>query len=261
MFSRPKVISILNKFRLFNLLRWVFFWAHSFDKRKLAFYRQFVSPGDLCYDIGANIGQEIELFLRLGAKVVAVEPQEECFIFLKNIYRNNPNVVLINKALDSNSGLRKEMFISEANALSSLSLDFVEHAGKTAWKGYTWNGRQAVMTDTLDALIALHGVPVFCKIDVEGYEHNVIQGLKRLIPVISFESTPLTRESTFKVLDHLSGLGELKINWLLDPTFSKGPIKMNNPEWTQNIGEVKKMLSVETDFYGDVFVKMFERKK
>ncbi len=40
-----------------------------------ALYRRFVNRGDLVFDIGAHVGDRVAAFRRLGAKVVAVEPQ------------------------------------------------------------------------------------------------------------------------------------------------------------------------------------------
>ena len=39
------------------------------------FYRRFIAPGDLVFDIGAHLGDRLAAFARLGARVVAVEPQ------------------------------------------------------------------------------------------------------------------------------------------------------------------------------------------
>ncbi|MBF0595529.1 MAG: FkbM family methyltransferase [Candidatus Omnitrophica bacterium] len=257
MFTRLGTVRLLNKLNFFNQARWLSARAQSFDKKKLSFYRQFIRPGDLCFDIGANIGQKIELFLRLGAKVVAVEPQIKCFNFLKYMYRNNSNVILVNKALDMVAGHQKDIFVCEANALSSLSPDFVQQAQRTEWQGYRWDERQQIMTTTLDALIAEFGLPAYCKIDVEGYEFNVIRGLHRLIPTISFESTPVTRNSTIKVIDHLSGIhSNIQINWVADPTFSNGIIMMRNSLWTEDLETVKNHFIKDDEFYGDIFVRM-----
>ena len=52
-------------------------------EKQLHFYREFTGPGDLCFDVGANTGNRIDPLLQLGAKVVAVEPQKNCYRFLK----------------------------------------------------------------------------------------------------------------------------------------------------------------------------------
>jgi hypothetical protein len=38
------------------------------------FYRRFIRPGDLVFDVGANVGKRSAVFLDLGATVVAIEP-------------------------------------------------------------------------------------------------------------------------------------------------------------------------------------------
>jgi len=45
------------------------------------------------------------------------------------------------------------------------------------------------MRAALDALIAEHGVPAFVKIDVEGFEADVLAGLTQPVPALSFEFT------------------------------------------------------------------------
>src|SRR5689334_4646326 len=52
-------------------------WTKADDER-LRFYRQFVGPGDLVFDVGANVGHVTKVFLRAGARVVAIEPQSIC---------------------------------------------------------------------------------------------------------------------------------------------------------------------------------------
>ena len=43
-----------------------------------ALYARFVKPGDLAFDIGSHVGDRIASFRRLGARVVALEPQPLC---------------------------------------------------------------------------------------------------------------------------------------------------------------------------------------
>ena len=45
------------------------------SRRGLNFYSELIKKDDLCFDIGANYGNRSEVFIKLGAKVVAFEPQ------------------------------------------------------------------------------------------------------------------------------------------------------------------------------------------
>src|SRR2546423_15434440 len=49
-------------------------------------YGEFVHPGDLVFDVGAHVGDRVAAFRRLGARVVAVEPQPGLVRKLKLIY-------------------------------------------------------------------------------------------------------------------------------------------------------------------------------
>ena len=47
-------------------------WIAREEAKYVDFYRQFVTEGDLCFDVGANVGRRTRTFLKLKAKVVAV---------------------------------------------------------------------------------------------------------------------------------------------------------------------------------------------
>ncbi len=81
------------------------------------------------------------------------------------------------------------------------------------WQGEVVATREVPVT-TLDAAIGKFGVPQYCKIDVEGFELEVLTGLSRAIPVISFEYH-LRRDGASQALaciDYLSGFGKVLIN-------------------------------------------------
>ena len=99
--------------------------------------------------------------------------------------------------------------INSANpTVSTASADFVAAAdGAGGWEGQLWDRQVEVPGTTLDALIALYGAPAFAKIDVEGFEDTVLQGLSRPLPALSFEFTTIQREVAYRCLDRLGSLG------------------------------------------------------
>src|SRR5262245_39374750 len=56
----------------------VFHEAGRAKHRMAALYRQFIAPGQLVFEVGANIGRRTESFINLGARVVAFEPNPLC---------------------------------------------------------------------------------------------------------------------------------------------------------------------------------------
>ncbi len=151
---------------------------------RVKFYKTLISPGDLVFDIGANVGNRVKVFLEIGAKVIAVEPQPDCISILKNKFGNS---IIIEPVCLGGSVYETEMFISNESTLSTLNKDFIEKAGKTIFTRNTWEKKIKVDVETLDNLIKKYGKPQFCKIDVEGFEQEVLKGLTHTIPYISFE--------------------------------------------------------------------------
>lgn len=183
-------------------------------QRLVEFYRHFVQRGDWCFDVGAHVGNRTWAFLSLGAHVVAIEPQPRFTGVLRALYGHNPRVVLIPAALGESVG-EAEMLISEnAPTVTTLNQEWakqVSKVGSFAW--VKWDRQARVTLTTLDALIAQYGEPTFCKIDVEGYELQVLKGLTRPIKAISLEYTPAVIEIALACVDYLDVLGSYEFNW------------------------------------------------
>jgi FkbM family methyltransferase len=182
-------------------------------RRARAFYRQFIRPGDLCFDIGAHVGDRLAHFLRLGARVVAVEPQPRLMEGLKRRYGNDPRVILIGAAVGSARGKAK-LSIDPANpTVATLSPDYIAQAGGSrGFRHVRWSEEVEVEVTTLDALIATHGQPAFCKIDVEGYEHAVLEGLSRPLPGLSLEYLPVALDPALVAIARLNRLATYRFN-------------------------------------------------
>lgn len=167
-----------------------------------------LNPGDLVFDIGANLGEKAEIILAHKARVVCVEPQPEMAARLRQRFGDQLDVAVVEKALGEKPGRMMMNICSESPVLSTLA----EHWKTGRFANVVWDKTAEVEITTLDTLIAEYGVPQYCKIDVEGYESNVIQGLSSKVGIISFEFTAEFISRSMEVIERLICLGYKEFN-------------------------------------------------
>lgn len=220
------------------------------DQRRLAFYRPFVTPGDVVFDVGANLGNRAKVFSRLGAVVVAVEPQAACADFLEESFRGTPDVHLVRSALGAARG-EAEMSICGAHTISSLSHDWIRSVvASDRFADHVWNRRERVPVDTLDHLMARFGRPSFIKIDVEGFEDQVVAGLSRPVPALSMEFTPEYLTAALRCIDHLAGLGDVRFQYSLGESMA-----FALPEWVGADAIREALAAVPAEAVGDLYAR------
>lgn len=227
-------------------------------------FYSFIHHGDLCFDIGANFGIKTAALLSLGAKVIAVEPQQNLADFITQKFPNeikNGNLVVISKGLDTTEG-KKLLHIANdyARSMSTFSEEFLETIIKNS--NYAIDGTVTVEMTTLDNLIKIYGIPKYCKIDVEGLDFQVLSGLSHQlasargsIDYISFEYNtkgPLLDISS-KCIDYISNLGDYQFNYECS---GKGNMFLKN--WAS--GDVMKYILlhelVVKEQFGDIFARL-----
>lgn len=206
-------------------------WRH---RQLVNLYRTFIAPGDLCFDVGAHVGNRVRAWTSIGARVVALEPQPICLRFLERWYGHNPQVIVVGAAVGALPGTQ-ELKVSQATptvtSMSSRWIDTVQQVDSFA--GVRWDEAIPVHVTTLDQLICAHGLPAFCKIDVEGYEFEVLQGLSQPLPALSIEFVPATLDVTHACLQRLAALGEYEYNWTLG----------ERHEWCSSWGDADQVTS------------------
>jgi FkbM family methyltransferase len=169
--------------------------AHAMD----ALYARFIKPHDLVFDIGAHVGDRIRAFRRLGANVVALEPQPALFRTLTVLFGRDDAVTLVPSAVGRVAGTATMMINLDNPTTSTLSRDFIE-ASRDAegWEAQTWPQSLPVHVTTLDELIGKYGKPSFIKLDA---------GLSHCITALSFEFTTIQRPIGLASLERCTALG------------------------------------------------------
>lgn len=176
-----------------------------------AFYSAFLRPGDLAFDVGSHVGNRVRAWRHLGARVVAVEPQPDFLAVLRVFYGRDRDVVIEDCAVGAEGGEATLHISTRTPTVSTLSRGWIDDVRRDPRFGVVrWDSEVRVRVMTLDDLIARHGEPRFCKIDVEGFELDVLRGLTRPLRALSFEYIPIAVERAVACIERVASLGDYR---------------------------------------------------
>lgn len=223
-------------------------------KKRRDFYMQFLNADDIYFDVGANYGNRIEPIIDEDVKIVAFEPQPKCIKKLKSKFKNR--ITLIEKGLGSKKDTMP-MFLARAHTISSLSKDFIKATQESGrFSKYKWDKQIKVEIDTLDNIIAEQGTPTFMKIDVEGFEFEVLKGLSTPVKYISCEYTvPERIDSLINCINRIVEIGgslKTTFNYSIGESMEWAMETWITPQ--EMIDLVQTQEFIKTDF-GDIYSK------
>jgi FkbM family methyltransferase len=222
----------------------------SLTSEGIKFYSQFIKKGDLVFDVGANFGNRTKIFNKIGARTVAFEPQKKCYEYLKSYFWGNRNVRLENVALAASEGSAR-MRISKNSVLSTLSEEYIQMNTKSGRFSHdSWEGEELVRVSTLDLFIQEYGCPKFIKIDVEGFEAEVVHGLTKPVEMLSLEFSTDTRVTLIDALSHLNKLGNYLFQFSQEESFL-----LDLAGWVTLVELEKQLNSFSGLEWGDIYCR------
>lgn len=248
----------LKAMGLYN--NWLFWreknWPSAKMKKMRDLYAGFVQEGNLCFDIGGNMGSRVASFLMLHAKVIAVEPQRTCYQELQTVFKHE-NIVIVPKGVGATNEI-KDFYLADDSLISSFSTEWIKGQKTGHFKNNNWDRVEKVEIVTLDMLIQQFGVPDFIKIDTEGFELEVLKGLSSPVGALSFEYTlPHQKDKAVECVGLIDNLyqGKVLYNICRDEAYT-----MDLPKWIPAT-ELMKLLKSNSfnienfGLYGDVYAK------
>ncbi|MFK5979024.1 MAG: FkbM family methyltransferase [Rhizobiaceae bacterium] len=176
----------------------------AFDPMLLRLCDEYVKPGDVVWDIGANLGIFALAAAQRGGDVLAIEPDGWLHALLVRTQQHSENqklhLELLCAAISAEPGTA-QLAIAQRGRASNFLMDF---DGRTQTGGVRQTNLVPVLT--LDTLMRGHSRPSLIKIDVEGAEFSVLKGADQLLsesrPTILIEVGDATRDDVVKLLEH-----------------------------------------------------------
>jgi FkbM family methyltransferase len=235
-----------------------FVYRSVFQRRQIAeysrmrvFYRQFFADGDLVFDVGANRGEYAEVFAEGGARVIAIEPNPAFRLRLEGLAKNRAIVPEFCGVGDADGSAT--LNVCSQAAFSTLQPELIEWTKDSPdYRNVRWTSQVTVPLVTLDTLAKRHGLPVFVKIDVEGFEYQAIRSMSFNPRYVSFEFGARRKQIALQCISDLGRRG-YQFNPIIGRVFA-----FDSDRWltTREATDWLEKYSVDRGEYGDMFARL-----
>ena len=150
--------------------------------------------------IGANSGQERDLYARHGLRVVWVEPVDEVFQQLRANVAQHPDQTAYRYLIGRQDGEQCVFHISDNGAQSSSVFPFDLH--REVWPGVSYTRDVTLTSITLPSMIEKEGIDLgeydALVLDAQGSELLVLQGAVRILPRVKYIKTEVADFSAYR---------------------------------------------------------------
>jgi FkbM family methyltransferase len=179
---------------------------------------------ELIFDIGMHMGQDTCYYLSKGYRVVAVDADARLIERARELFAHavrTGRLTLVYCAVAANQG-EVEFHLSEESVWSSLNKAISN-------RHHLFKATVRVPARRLADLLIEFGVPVYCKIDVEGYDAVCLATLEHTPELPRFISVEteclgdkelLTEAQALETLDRLHGLGYRRFKLVDQPSLA-----------------------------------------
>ena len=177
----------------------------------------------MIFDIGANHGLFTDVCLQQfpGKKIVTIEANPHLYNVLLAKYNNNSQVIVLHTLVSKDTDTLIPFYLSNADTISTASTDWITKSRFTG--SYIWYEPIMLKSKSLDSLIEEYGIPDLIKIDVEGYEYEVLSGLSKKAKEICFEWAEEQYENINKTCEHLESIGYTQFGFIEGDEYMKKP--------------------------------------
>lgn len=269
---RQTIRTLLESFDLYYKIRFSNFYLKNIQKKHasvnsilqsektyyLSLLKNIKKDKKVIFDVGANEGFISCFFLEKKFKVIAIEPDRRNQKVLLARFENKAHFKLIKKGVSDEQKIAPFFIHKRNSSLNTFSPKWKESIeSKNQDDGFS-EKQEFIELTTLDQIIEEEGIPSFIKIDVEGHELEVINGLNTKIPLLSFEANfPEFKEETNLIIEKLKKIdSECEFNFsmgynLVLPQFvDKSVLKNKINEMNQKVClEIICKMSNFSDFY------------
>ncbi|MGE5400253.1 MAG: FkbM family methyltransferase [Ignavibacteriales bacterium] len=171
------VFSVPLKQEVTDYIENQYFQGYVHIEKSIALAKKLKLEGTTILDVGGAVGNTAKLFAKNFPKnrILVFEPIKETYEKLKDATSAFPNITPVNKAVGNMTGSTK---INQANRITSSSILDIKAESNSAVFSDTLikKGEETIEITTLDSTVPGDARVGILKIDVQGYELEVLKG-------------------------------------------------------------------------------------